>query len=63
MSEEMRGDGENRPTEQDLKLVARRGSGPLERALATVLLAQKTDRTDRLEDFLEDHDETVNPPT
>lgn len=40
----------NEPTTEELKLVARHGSGALERSLAVVQLAK---RYDRLDDLLE----------
>jgi hypothetical protein len=36
------------PTDEQLELVARHGSGAVERALATVQLAERRDRTDEL---------------
>lgn len=39
------------PTNKDLELVARHGSGPLERAIATVQLAKREDRLDELRDL------------
>lgn len=38
----------NRPTDEQLALVARHGSGPIERALATVRLAKRRGREDEL---------------
>lgn len=36
------------PTDEQLELVARHGSGAIERALATVQLAKRRDRIDEL---------------
>lgn len=41
------------PTEGELFLVACHGSGPIERALATVQLAQRQNRLDELVDLME----------
>ena len=42
------------PTNEELELVARHGSGRFERALATVQLAERQDRLDELEALLEE---------
>lgn len=54
---------DDRPTEDQLRLAARRGSGRLSRALSIVLLARELDRMDRIRDFLDNHDDTINSPT
>jgi len=41
-------------TDEDLRLVARHGSGPFERALATVSLARRHDRVDELRELVDD---------
>ena len=40
------------PTDEQLELVARHGSGAVERALATVQLAERRDRTDELRQLI-----------
>lgn len=40
--------GSERPSNEELKLVARHGSGTIERALAVVELAKRQDRLDEL---------------
>ena len=42
-----------KPTDEQLKLVARHGSGPIERALATVRLAKRRGREDELQELVE----------
>ena len=42
------------PTDEQLALVARHGSGPIERALATVRLAKRREREDELRRLVED---------
>lgn len=44
------------PTNQELKLVADHGSGPLERALAAVMLAKQQGREDELRRLLDESD-------
>jgi hypothetical protein len=46
------------PNEDGLELVARHGSGPLERATAIVLLARARERTNELEKWIEEQGET-----
>lgn len=41
------------PTDEQLRLVAQHGSGPLERALATVQLAEREGRLEELEQLAE----------
>ena len=43
----------NRPTDEQLELVAHHGSGPIERALATVRLAKRRGREDELRRLVE----------
>ncbi len=43
----------NEPTDEQLELVARHGSGPLERALAAVRLAKRRGREDELRRVIE----------
>lgn len=53
--EDNQGSGENTVlSDQQLELVANHGSGPLERALATVMLAKRRDRLDELRDLIAD---------
>jgi len=42
-------------TDDKLRLVARHGSGPFERALATVRLAKRHDRVEELREKVEDY--------
>ena len=44
----------NRPTDEQLALVAHHGSGPIERALATVRLARRRERDDELRRLVEE---------
>lgn len=48
------------PSDEDLRLVARRGSGLLERALAITILARRNGQLDRLQAVLEDHGDTAD---
>lgn len=43
-----------RPTDEQLRLVVEHGSGPLERAIATVQLAKRQNREDELRQLVED---------
>lgn len=51
------------PTDEQLGLVAEHGSGPIERALATVKLAQRRGREEELRALIEDLDEEVSTRT
>lgn len=44
----------NEPSDEQLKLVARHGSGAIERALATVHLAKRREREDELRRLVEE---------
>lgn len=43
-------DADEEPTDEQLRLVARHGSGPFERALATVRLCRRQGRLDELKE-------------
>jgi|GEM_PF-5572686 len=45
---------ENKPTDDDLRLVARHGSGRFVRALATVRLLKRQGREDELRELVDD---------
>ncbi len=48
----------NEPTDEQLELVARHGSGPIERALATVRLARRRGRETELRQLVQNvHDD------
>jgi len=48
---------ENEPTDDELRMVARHGSGPFERALATVRLARRHDRVEELREIVNENEE------
>jgi len=48
---------EDEPTDADLRLVARHGSGPFERALALVRFARRHDRVEELREIVNEKEE------